>query len=129
MAIIAIAAKHKDVSRETLINGLLGAWLAQAGQGQSAHRRIGKIQRVAAPGIVDQAAVRGMGKGRVIEPAQRQHAAVYVAFAGVVEHQIQDHGDPGPMQSRDGFAQFTDPARAQPRIERHHAAAYGADAV
>ncbi len=35
MAIIAIAAKHGDVSRETLINSLLGAWLAQAGQGQA----------------------------------------------------------------------------------------------
>lgn len=35
MTIIAIAAKHSDVSRETLINSLLGAWLANAGQDQA----------------------------------------------------------------------------------------------
>ena len=35
MTIIAIAAKHSDVSCETLLNSLLGAWLAEAGQGQA----------------------------------------------------------------------------------------------
>jgi len=35
MTIIAINAKHSDVSRETLVNNLLGAWLAEAGRGQA----------------------------------------------------------------------------------------------
>ena len=36
MTIIAIATNQGDVSRETLLNTMLGAWLAEAGQGQAA---------------------------------------------------------------------------------------------
>lgn len=35
MTIIAIATKQSDVSRETSADTLLGAWLAEAGQGQA----------------------------------------------------------------------------------------------
>lgn len=35
MTIIAIAAKSADVSRETWAEGVLGAWLAEAGRGQA----------------------------------------------------------------------------------------------
>lgn len=35
MTIIAIAAKQDNVSRETPLDGLLGAWLAEAGRGQA----------------------------------------------------------------------------------------------
>jgi TPR repeat protein len=35
MTFIAIAAKSADVSRETSTEGVLGAWLAEAGRGQA----------------------------------------------------------------------------------------------
>ena len=39
-------------------------------QSQFAHGRLGEIQRVAAAGIVDEAAIGGMGIGGIIQPAQ-----------------------------------------------------------
>ena len=114
------AARHDGCEIEAkAIDAAAADEVAQAIERQRAHRRVGEIERVAAPRVVDQAAIGGMGIGGIIEPAQRQHPAIAIAFAAMVEHQIKDHADPRRVQSGDRPAQFIDPAGAQPRIERH----------
>ena len=89
---------------------------------QVAHRRLAAVEHVAGARVVDEASwiVRGMAEiGAVVEPAQRQRRAVRVALAGVVEHNVEEDADSGIMQGRNRLAQIGQPARRQPRVERH----------
>ena len=87
---------------------------------QPSHCRIGEIERVAAAGVVDERAIGRGGIGRRIKATQRQGAAVDIALARMVEHEVKDHADPRRVQRRHGLAQLRDPAGAQAGIERHH---------
>ena len=60
---------------------------------QAPHRRIGEIKRIATAGIVDEVAIGGMRISGVVQPAQRNHAAIAIAFAGMVEYQVKQHAD------------------------------------
>ena len=67
-------------------------------------RRLVERQRVAAAGVVDEPAgiVGGVAViERVVEAAQRQRRAEHVAFAGVVEDDIEDDADAGLVQRGD----------------------------
>ena len=94
--------------------------MAQGVEHQCADVRLRAVERVAAAGVVDQLTVRIVGiAAPVVEPAEAECRTVNVAFAGVVEHQVEDHADPGGVERCDRLAQFGHAARAQSGVERH----------
>ena len=86
------------------------------------HHRVLRGQRVAGAGVVDKRA-RIVGPmaviGEVVEAAQRQRRALFVALPRVVEDDVEDDADAGLPQGGDGVPELGDAARREPRIERH----------
>ena len=93
--------------------------MAQSVQHHGADHRIRPVQDIAGAGIVDQRPIRPMGIAAIVQAAQTESRPRQIAFAGVVQHQIQDHANAGLPQNRDGVAQLVDAARRQTGIDRH----------
>ena len=93
--------------------------MAQAFQDHVPHHGIGAIQGVAGAGIVDQRSVGVVRITAIVQPAQAQDRPGQIAFAGMIEDQIQNHADAGGAQRGDGVAQFVNAAGHQLRIQRH----------
>ena len=89
--------------------------------GELHHMRRLERQRVAATRVVDQHAACMAVVKRMVEAAERQCCAVRIALARVVEHDVEDHPDPRPVQRADGGADLGQSARRQARIRRHEA--------
>ena len=74
------------------------------------------------PVVVDQVSrpVRGVAiVDMAVEAAHGERRAKAVAFAGMVEDQVENGADACGMKGCNGFAQFGHAARHQARIERH----------
>ena len=102
----AAAERGREVEAEAVDAGGLGP-VAQRVHGEAQRGRPVERERVAAAGVVDVAAtVVGEGPvvGRVVEAAQRQRRPEGVAFAGVVEHDVEDDLDAGRLQRGDAAA-------------------------
>ena len=57
--------------------------------------------------------------GEIVEAAQRQRRALLVAFAGVVEDEVEDDPYVFLVENIDGIAQFLHPAGHDAGVERH----------
>ena len=81
----------------------------------------GQRQRIAAAGVVHQPATGVAVVQRIVQSAQGERGPEGVAFAGVIEHDIENDGDTRRMEPSDGVADFRQTARRQARIGRHEA--------
>ncbi len=115
------ARQHRCQIEAEPVHPRMAHEMAQRGQRQVPHLGHRKIQRIAATGIVNQAAIGRMGIGIIVQPAQAQHRALHIALARMVEHQIEQDPDPRRMQRRHALAHFRHPARTHQRVQRHHA--------
>ncbi len=96
--------------------------VAQRVHGEAQHRRAVERQRVAASrivGVMRVVAGQGAVVGGVVQAAQAQRRPQFVAFARVVEHDVQQHFDAGFVQRGDTGREFGHAARSQPRVRRH----------
>ncbi|MNI35135.1 hypothetical protein D3C73_891460 [compost metagenome] len=96
--------------------------MTQCVDDQLSDNRMIRGDRVAGAGVVDQLAriIRKMAViGQIVEAAHGKRCAVSVAFACVVEYEIEDHANAGCMQFRDGFTQLHHATGAEAWIERH----------
>ena len=77
------------------------------------------VEKVAATGVVG-VACGVAGKRpvvrRIVEPAQRHRGPVLVAFAGVIEDDVEHDFDAGRVQRRNAGAQLVDSAGREPRV-------------
>ncbi len=117
----ADAGNSKKVETKTVDAGMQHE-MAQAFDDHLTDMRVVAGDRIAGASIVDEmaglAAMVAIG-GEIVEAAQRQGRAVAVAFAGMVEDEVEDGADALGAQRRDGVGQFGDAARHDTRIERH----------
>ena len=87
-------------------------------------------QGVAGAGVVDQAAVGLVAEvGAGVEAAQGEGGAVGVAFAGVVEDDVEDGADAVGAEGGDGGAQLLDAAGAEAGVGGHEGDGVVAPAV
>ncbi len=93
----------------------LGHPVAQGIQHHAQHHRMRDVQRVAGAGGVETVA-RILGQhvvARVVDAAERQRRAHFVAFAGVVVDHVEDDLDAGGVKAVDGALDLGDLARFQ----------------
>ena len=109
---------RREVEAEAIDTGL--RVVAQRVQDQRANLRPAAIERIAGAGVVDERAVGGVRIiQRFAEAAQRNRRAEAIAFAGVVEHQVEDDADAGSAKRGDRLPQFGNAAGCQARVDRH----------
>ena len=114
----AAAERGREVEAEAVDARGLGV-VAQDVHREAQRRRPVEGERVAAAGVVEIArAVVGEGPvvGRVVEAAQRQRRPEGVAFAAVVEHDVEDDLDAGGVQRGDAGGELGDAAGGEPRV-------------
>ncbi len=82
----------------------LGHPVAQAVHHHLDHARVGQVERVPRPGVVDVVALL-VGQqpvvAGVVDALERQRRPFLVAFAGVVVDHVQDHLEPGLVEAAD----------------------------
>ncbi len=79
------------------------------------------VERVAAAGVVGVPRVLPFEHvvGAVAEPAETDRRAALIALRGVVEHDVEDDLEPGPVERLHHVAELVDrPERILPRAER-----------
>ena len=118
---LAAPAQHRHQIEPEAVDAAEPRPGAQRVEHQPHHGGVVGIEDVAAAGIVDvAAAIAGIEPvvGRVVEAAERQGGAEFVALARVVVDDVEQHLEPGLVQGRHGLAHFGPAARGEARLGR-----------
>ena len=111
---LARAAEDGGEVEAEAVDAGLGDEMSKGIKDQAAGGGVVAGERVAGAGVVDEAAVGGVAEvGLGVEAAEGEGGAVGVAFAGVVEDDVEDGADAGGAEGGDGGAQFLDAAGAE----------------
>ena len=115
------AQDRSQIEAETIDAGL-GHEMAKAVDNQLAHHGMIAGNGVAATGIVDENGRIIFGKTvicGVVETAEAQDPAELIAFAGMVEDQVENDGNSGLMQRGNGLSEFFHATGADARFQCH----------
>ena len=80
------------------------------------------VENIAAAGVVHitRAVVGESVIAGVVESSERDCRTEFVAFAGMVEDDVENDFEPGVVKPGDSFPHFTPAARREARVGRHH---------
>ena len=110
--------KDRGQIKAETVNAGMNDEMAQRLSHKAHDRRAMAGQRVAAARVVDEIAMAVMAKiSGIVETAQAERAAMDIAFAGMVEHDIQNDANARRMQRLNSQTKIGNAARRKARIE------------